>query len=347
MHIYEYLFAAFVVISILLAATFMLTITSEPLRVSSERENLKSIAHTILTRILLDPGDPIDWGSNTSISVSDLKSFGLAYQRYEVSPKDAYVLDPDKISRLNKNNPFYISPIEVRKLLGLSDEYGFTIELLPALNIEVNQTEVNKYKISVKSIYNVRPLSDANVTARIYYIMGNGLIGDHLIGPYTTGPDGATEEIDVSEFGNNYVIIFVVEYYDIIVPKLIGHNVNWSYLTGDILRLYASPISSEEVITSPKNGGYEVESLTVSLQYLNPHPNGGNLYNVSFVEPGFIAVLASAGGDLVVATKMLDHPYGTSSSITGSYPLGYVMEENVLIDGFSYVIRLYVWRLVW
>jgi hypothetical protein len=348
MHIYEYLFAAFVVISILLASTFMLTITSEPLRVSSERENLKAIAQRILTQILLDPGDPIDWGSNTSISDSNLKSFGLAYQHTEISPKDAYMLDADKISRLNRENPFYISPTKVRDLLGLSAEYGFTIEILPALDIEVNQTESNTYRVRVKSIHNVSPISDANVTAKIYYIISNGLIESYEIGPYKTGADG-TININITPSSDKYVIVLIVEYYNIIVPKIIGCNVNWAYLTGNILRLYSSPmpISNIEVIASPEGGLYKVGNLSISLSYVAQYPNGGNLYEVNVIEPGLISVLVTTGNDLIVATKMLNSTYGTISFASSSNPLGYVMEESVLVDGFSYIIRLYIWRLVW
>lgn len=344
MHIHEYLFAAFIVISILLASILMLTITSEPLRVSSEKEILKAIAQRILTQVLLDPGNPIDWGSNVSVSDSNLKSFGLAYQRTEVSPKDAYVLDADKISRLNRENPFYISPTKVRDLLGLSTEYGFTIEILPALDIEVNQVGPNTYRVSVKSIRNISPISGANIAAKMYYIMSSGLIGDYELGIYKTGADGATN-INVELLSDKYVMFLVVEYYNIIVPKIVGHNVNWTYITGNILQLYSSPmnISNREVIVSLEDGLYRVKDLPISLSYTGDM----NLYNVSIIEPGLMAVLVTTGNDLIVATKMLNSAYGTISFASNSNPLGCVIEETVLVDGFSYIIRLYIWRLVW
>ncbi|MEM2960884.1 MAG: hypothetical protein QXU67_04705 [Candidatus Bathyarchaeia archaeon] len=347
MHIHEYMFAAFAIISILLASSLMLTISSEPLKVVSERENLKAIAQSILTQIILSPGDPINWGSNTAINGSNLKSFGLAYQSR--TTKEAYVLDPDKISRLNVANPFYISPLQVRDLLGLSAEYGFTIEVLPALDINVSMRELGKYEVSVRSTYDGMPIQNVNITARIYYLEYDGRI--HALpedsSKYNvTGYDGKCN-ISFGELSGDLsaVAIFIINYHSVRTVKVIGHNIKWAYLTGRVLSLNFTAL---EVIAHIKGERYEIEEINSEVGFMDE-----GLYALGYIEPKLVAVLAvveeSGSGEksIVLAARDMSLTYGTVSLLSASLPLGFVIEKVVMVDEFSYILRLYVWRLVW
>ncbi len=348
MHIHEYIFAALAVIAILLASNLMLTMTTEPLKVASEREGLKRIAQSIMTQILLNPGDPVDWGSNTTIDENNLGSFGLAYQSRTV--REAYVLDADKILRLkNDANPFYISPQKVSELLGLNTrEYGFTIEILPQFNITVKEIS-GGCRVSVKSVDGINPIQYADVTAKMYYLSG-GQIYEGLLVNNATGPDGAC----TIEFGDApsgpAVVIFVVDYRGIRVPKVFvpsgsEESVQCALLVGRKLSLSVSVFSSViyEVIAPIMDGECEIFKVSSGWGV----DTDGSAY-VKYVEPGTIVALAAAGSDLIVAQRFMDLvEYGTVSLRSPSLPLGFMLEKMVSVEGFSYIVRLYVWRLVW
>lgn len=348
MHIYEYIFAALAVIAILLASNLMLTMTTEPLKVASEREGLKRIAQSIMTQILLNPGDPFDWGSNAAIGENNLRSFGLAYQSRTV--REAYVLDADKILRLNSANPFYIPPQKVSELLGLNTrEYGFTIEILPQFNIAVEEVQENsgeyKYAVSVRSFDGMNPIQYADVTAKMYYLQGNQIYNSYLINN-ATGPDGKCT-ITFGEVPNTVVVVFVVDYRGIRVPKVfVKGSVQWTYLVGQNLMSVSNPSSGmiEEVIAPIRDGKCEIFNVS-SEWWIDEN----NFVYVKYVEPGTIVALAAAGeNNLIVAQRFTDLvEYGTVSLRSPSSPLGFMFEKMVSVEDFSYIIRLYVWRLVW
>jgi hypothetical protein len=344
MHIHEYIFAALVVIAILLASNLMLTMTTEPLKVASEREGLKRIAQSIMTQILLNPGDPVYWGSNTTIDENSLRSFGLAYQSRTV--REAYVLDADKILRLlNNENPFYISPQKVSELLGLNTrEYGFTIEILPQFNVDVEENS-GIYKVSVRSIDGINPIKNANVTAKIYYLQDNQVSDSSLISS-VTGPDGACTINFDGASSAPAVVIFVVDYRGMRVPKVFvpsESSIQRACLVGQKLSLRVSSEMIDEVIAPIKDGECEICKVSFGWRI-----GGDGFTDVDYVEPGTIVALAAAGGKLLVAQRFMDRiEYGTVSLSSSSLPLGFMLEKIVSVEGFSYIVRFYVWRLVW
>lgn len=342
MHIHEYIFAALAVIAILLASNLMLTITTEPLKVASEREGLKRIAQSIMTQILLNPGDPLDWGSNVTIDEDSLKSFGLAYWSRTV--REAYVLDADKILRLsNGANPFYISPLKVIELLGLNArEYGFTIEILPQFNITVEENS-GVYEISVRSADGINPIRNADVTAKIYYLYNNRVYEGSARNSIT-GPDGTCTVNFEEAQSSPATVIFIVDYRGIRVPKIfVKGSVQMAYLVGQKLSLSVSSEMIDEVIAPIKDGKCEVFKVSSAWGV-----GGDGVTYVEHVEPGTIVALAFNGGDLIVAQRFMDLvEYGTVSLRSPSLPLGFMLEKIVSVEGFSYIVRLYVWRLVW
>jgi len=96
-------------------------------------QQLLSIAEYLEKQILLSPGDPPDWGINYTLTVKDLRSFGLA----EKSSKP-YSLDADKIFRIVDNEtPLHIPSSEVIRILNIERKVGIRIILTPALNITI------------------------------------------------------------------------------------------------------------------------------------------------------------------------------------------------------------------
>lgn len=351
-HIYEYLFAAVIAVSVLLASSLMLNIISEPLRIASEKENLKVTAQTILTQILLNPGSPEDWGGNVTIKGPDLTSFGLAPKKRIT--REVYTLDADKISRLNKMNPFYIPPYYAGKALGLSPEYGFTIEIFPALSVNVSETRPGLYNVEVRTIYGGNPVLGANITARIYYLDNGSIVAipNNCSLHSITGYDGRC----TINFGflssARYIAVFLVDYNGMRVIEVIsGDGVKQNVLTGKNFFLteecHFSGGSVFEIIACLKNGVYEIEHAKSRIRSVIRSDNGF-IYEIEYMEPQLICVLAPIGSDcLMLASRKINLTYGTILPSASAPPLGFVIEKIVLVDGFSYIIRLYLWRLIW
>jgi len=186
--IYEYLFTALIIVTIVIAASTMLMSMSNPLKMVSEREQLKVTAEKLLGQMLLSTGEPEDWGTN----LTSMTTFGLAKQ--SSTTRESFVLDPDKAQRLslNASSPFAIAPENVSKLLKLGHtvdsrwvpDYGFAIEIFPVLNVtvrpamsqEVPPGEGSKqwYTVIVANNEGL-PVANANVTGRMYYVTSNHL----------------------------------------------------------------------------------------------------------------------------------------------------------------------------
>jgi hypothetical protein len=99
----------------------------------------------------------------------------------------------------------------------------------------------------------------------------------------------------------------------------------------------------DEVIAPIKDGECEICKVSFGWRI-----GGDGFTDVDYVEPGTIVALAAAGGKLLVAQRFMDRiEYGTVSLSSSSLPLGFMLEKIVSVEGFSYIVRFYVWRLVW
>ena len=139
-------------------------------------EQLYTIAERVMDKIVLTTGYPPDWGYNFTAYNATLQDFGLAMH----GTHTPYLLDPDKVMRLANftilPNPIYLNSSYIAKLLGLEDDYGFVLEMVPLLNqkIEVLRYYVvgaghstiklpAKFKVILKNYYNMT-VPSANVT---------------------------------------------------------------------------------------------------------------------------------------------------------------------------------------
>lgn len=346
MHIYEYLFAAILIALMLISSTTMITMISEPSRSTSQKEQLKITAEKIMTQILLDPGTPTDWGTNLEAEGNTLETFGLA--KYSETSKEAYALDPNKVLRLDSKilpQSYYIPPSKVKNLLNFGYDYGFALELYPALIVDVT-TASNIITISIVGREGL-PIYPVTVTAKVYYHTESDPRIQSTIQIDKTYVNGQCT-IDLNEHNvpldANKILIVSVNYYGIHVLKVIdlsGSNIRAFLLGNDIYGAEYSDDEALEIMINKKAGSYAIESITY-----NPQKN---------IEPTTIAILAISndGSRLVYAHQLpASEPSGDSkitySSIQGvdlSFPLAYSTERSVMICGSAYIIRLYVWRM--
>lgn len=354
MHIYEYLFAALIVIVILVASsTIAITMPSAQLG-ASDKEQVKIATEKIITQILLDPGQPFDWGSNIGISKQELQAFGLA--KYGESTREAYTLDPDKVQRLGlePTDPLYIPPSVAANLLNLNstadqlsltNNYGFFLEIHPILNITVSPPTNNIYNVAITSEYQVTPVVNARVNATLFY--------NTLSTIYTTSASNVTgfdgrcqlqfpnSQTGIIAVSASYLGIRTVQIFDF------GNNLKANLLGNNLLLNPAYSISNSnitEIIATQQSDQVVISDFNSSATY------GSGSYKMSFIEPSAFAVIAPLvdGSRLVFAARNINVAYSTIPNIATSisYPLlSYSLERIITVGETACSVRLLVWRM--
>jgi hypothetical protein len=154
----EYIMAAMIVLLIFTASEITINNLTTQRLAALEQGTGNTDAERILDTLLLSPGEPNNWGHNSSMQPTLM---GLAY----ANAVKSYVLDPSKVARLSKNSTGYISPTDTRQMLGLKGNYQFTLEMTPLFDVEVigNGSFTFRVKNSEGSL-----APNVNVTA--YYV---------------------------------------------------------------------------------------------------------------------------------------------------------------------------------
>jgi hypothetical protein len=350
LHIYEYLFTAIVIVTMLVAASVMVTTMPQPSLSVSAKEQLKTTTQRIMTQLILETGDPPDWGSNVSISAKDMKLFGLA--KYTESTREAYVLDPDKVQRLSDQNPLYIPPGDVVGLLNINREYGLMLCFEPGVGVNVKPLAGGQYEISVYSNQNKLPIANAKVFAKMIYYNGSafkvsdGLPEDSLV----TDPSGRVRYTFNIFDGQprDKVLVIVVDYFGV-------RFINTYFPNGtDYVRGYTignkvifkeqqtfGNTNITQILVLRSDDRYDVKCVDSEILREN-----ATFYNISYVEPSAVLLMLDQDGKLIIAWKDVPECY---SSLPGavSIPFAYSLERNVMIGGSSYTMRVQVWRMTW
>jgi hypothetical protein len=365
MHIYDYLFAGVIIIALLLGSTVMMAMLSSPALNASEKDLLKIASEKIMTQMLLDPGYPYNWGS-ANTPQQNMAVFGLA--RYGETSREAYLLDPDKVLRLNstlEGGASYYFPASAASslpefenytalsLLNLRRDYGFTLEFNETLKVSVNQigemTDI--YSISVASDYAL-PMLGANVSATLYYVNSSTLLIDHLEPKYNaTIYDGSCIlYLNGSSTGEAKVLVVGVDYYGVHTAKLYG-NVGTSVLNATLFGSTLIP-SSSQPYNITNGAAHEITLLQTTLGYETKDfevENSGTPTNFtlnSAPEPSTVAILAvSENNKLLVGSRDFSMiSYRTIPAIR-SAASAYSLERTVLIGGVTFTATLYFWRM--
>jgi hypothetical protein len=178
--LYDHLIAVIVISVLFVAAVVAVPNISYVNLLHMDQQQLRNIALATLKTMLLDVGYPTNWGSSVEFNASAVERFGLAL----AEESSLYILDPDKVQRLVVDNPLnYLSYEQVRELLGLQN-YGFSLEIRPPFNVEVqNQSleddgiEVLRYEITVTT-FDEKPIPNAVVEAFIFTSIYRGGEGE-------------------------------------------------------------------------------------------------------------------------------------------------------------------------
>jgi len=174
--IYDHLLAVVLVGAIFVAAVAALPNVGYVSLLSVDQQQMRNLALDVLKTMLLDAGYPTDWGSYQVFTNSTVQRFGLALD----DSSSFYVLDPDKVSRLNLDNPAgFVGYETIRDRLRLQG-YGFDLRITPPFNVTINDgnpvdlaTMRNGVKVLVTHSDDKRPIPNAAVKAKIIYSKTN------------------------------------------------------------------------------------------------------------------------------------------------------------------------------
>ena len=216
MHIYEYIFTGVIIVCLLGASIMMVGFLAQPSQDSVNVELLKSTTDKVMTQALIDPGYPYNWGYDDDTP----QAFGLA--KYGLTSREAYLLDPDKVQRLNQNSGSrYLEPKTVLNCLNLGLDYGFTIEISEVLKVTVEKVsnETAVFDLVVSSSTNFIPLKNANVTAALYALDGNAVARKADAAAITGFVGNCT--IDFNYPSSAYdIVVISVDYYGLHLTKV-------------------------------------------------------------------------------------------------------------------------------
>ncbi len=354
MEVYEYVFAALVMVSVFTAAVYLAVTVLPPYRSVSEVDQLKIAAQKVMNNILLNPGYPHDWGGDVSVRAEGLASFGLA--SYTVLTREAYVLDQDKVQRLSPEaGPLYVPPKVVLDLLGLGLEYGIKLEFIPVLNVRVEASQGSggvSVRVRVTSERGV-PVEGASVAVVAVCASGGGLD--------LPRSDGRTDANGLCALSigcpQPVLLITIVDFQgaravSVSTTPTSGSNVYRSLVFGKYLLVdesigLSNPKAHQLFVSAGSSGALEVRSASCALTLRGFDGLGGyNVYDMGFEEPSLVAVVVVDEGRFLVAYKLVPESY---SSIAGEVrpPISYSLERGVRIGLSHYNLRLTIWRMSW
>lgn len=349
MHIYEYLFAGIIIISILLASSTTIYTLSKPPRDSSQKDQLKLVAQKIMTQILLDPGFPFDWGTN----YGQMETFGLA--RYGETSREAYILDPDKVQRLNPGvGSAYLPTSNTTQLLNLGHDYGFTLEIDEKLIIDVRRINesIEKFVLNAASGLDNMPLANTRIAA-VLYQAESGTVDRRGTVSNTTLYDGTcTIDFNLTVQSQREVLVVAADYFGAHSARvfMVGSEVITGYLLGDQIltsqnyHLESQQQNGQEVIVTKQSQEYAINEFAVGRRGAS-----GELILEGNPESSAVAVLAAVRNQteheaILVAFRDLTVSYRSTPEIR-SASFSYSLDRTVLIAGTTYTATLYIWRM--
>ena len=131
-----------------------------------DEQQLRNTALNVFESMLLSVGSPSDWGTTSideTFNKTRINTFGLARS----NPLSKFVLDIDKVQRIDPENPTGIIQYEdIRQLLNIED-YGFKFTILRPFEVNWSLDIINNavyYSVNVTRTEDKTPIPNADVT---------------------------------------------------------------------------------------------------------------------------------------------------------------------------------------
>jgi hypothetical protein len=149
---------------IVVGAIFIGTVVAMPFSTlqTMDQQQLRNTALNVFDSMLLDVGSPSKWGSSFPFNQTTVEKFGLAYS----DPFSKYVLDVDKVQKLDVSNPTgFVEYDRIRELLNVKD-YGFRLSIMrpftTSWKLNITNTDVHFY-VAVTRTEDKTPIPNAEV----------------------------------------------------------------------------------------------------------------------------------------------------------------------------------------
>ncbi|TRO42739.1 hypothetical protein E2P42_02860 [Candidatus Bathyarchaeota archaeon] len=131
---YDHLVAIVIVVALFIGTVVAVPATmSFNISQSVDQQQMRNTALNLFNAILQGTGSPLNWGSKFPFDQNSVLTFGLASS----SPFSSYILDSDKVQRLDPQSPGYINYSYVKDLLKMQG-YGFQFSLFRPFKVAHN-----------------------------------------------------------------------------------------------------------------------------------------------------------------------------------------------------------------
>ena len=200
-------FACSLIVSVALLATASLVGTMQTKINSFQDLNKDDYLRTIAEHIVTSYGTPVDWGSSNAVPTT----FGLS----DSDSSHLYELDIDKISRLNSQNSYSLSHIQVSNAarlnniaLGISLSQMLSITIMPSAKTTVGDATAYTFKISVSQ-------ASGSTSASLHcYVVARDFLSDVSNTTSSAGIGYVSVQIPNSSSGPALLIVFARASFD-------------------------------------------------------------------------------------------------------------------------------------
>ncbi len=162
-----------------------------------DEQQLRNTALNVFNTILLDAGSPPNWGSVYPFDQENVKQIGLS----DESQASLYVLDSDKVQRLDPLGPGYITYEKMKELLSL-DGYDFRLTIYRPFKvgwgIKIFEKETPQrvwFSVNVSRNDDGRPIANAQISVTVMATASNPNNKDDPIAVVNTPQDYYTDAL--------------------------------------------------------------------------------------------------------------------------------------------------------
>jgi len=358
--ILEYIAIGLILIFILFLTAQYISLIVTPLA-ETEAERITDYTESLMDFIITYAGDPPDWGSK----FTQPNQFGLYDQN---STGEPYTLNVDKIARIANGsingieykNPLYVDWQYTAEKLGIKESHGFKIEIKPsaAIDVEILERNINldipqKIKITAKSFLGT-PMPGANIT--LYYFIITSLSGDPF--EYELFSLSNITRINgecIIDFGDNltsltnqiaFVIVIRTDYFGSTAVDFYSENFEYATVIDGKIIANCTEIEDDKVAQIVPQVSKTVKNLFFVNATEESAINEYTVYKLDFVEPysyliAFIGYDDSGNQKFFIALRPPPVDYGYETIPRAAVACS---TKTVYIEGYSYYIRLCLWR---
>lgn len=234
-------------------------------------QQLRNTAVNVFDTLLLEAGEPSEWGSTPNWSPESVNRFGLA----DSTHSGFYILDPDKVQRLKIGNPLgEITNDEVKQLLDL-DGYGFNLRIIPPFNVTnkngrkidkehspINAGLLNEGKCSFEiktSFLDGRPIPNADVNSFVMYTNGDQVNQFSKVNLKTNSQGICSDYAELDYVPSQIVVILRIDVADVATLVV-------SFGKNNVEIVDINMVGDTLILTKPKgtpNSAVQIQNISI------------------------------------------------------------------------------------